>query len=875
MASQPGAIRSLLRNPWILASFSCLLVAAAISLFAHYIWRTDIGNARIEFHRAIDDTTAEVETKLREYEHLIRALALIANLRGMESAGSDWRHLVAQLLPAEGGRAATAISLVGYVPKRALYPAQDVVDVDSGPIFSTPILNIDRDAIGRSLIGYDINIDSIRREALESARDKGGVAITSPVILARDQHAGASVSFLLVAPVYAGRPSSVQERRAAIRGYVVAAYRVRDLVAPILPRLASRTALTIADPSDGYAPLIYHETDAPNPGALFQDRHGLQVADRIWLLTYQSTPDYERRLHEQHAFRIGAIGLLLSLLVGLLVWRLTRSWGQAEARVHGVSGELRRYQNLLRTVLDVIPEPVLVKDRNFRLLLVNQAYADRAGIPVEQLIGRDTSEFMPPLLANRLHEADKAVFESRQDQVFELSIPNQELNSARNYIITKRLSHDADGKPIVVGIHSDVTELRRKIAEFAAVIEQTPLVAVQGFDRNCVLTHWNKASESLFGYAADRAIGSRLQDLILEPRMQQVFERTVEDAWTEHRAFGPREVRLRLPDGRMATLLLTLFPVIVEGLVLELFSMAVDVSARHEAEQQLALHRDNLQRLVDERTAGLLRAKQDLEKALHARSEFLANMSHELRTPMHAVLSFAQLGATRADKLILPQSSPSAEEDKGVEKLRDYFSRIALSGERLLGLINNLLDLSKLEAGKMHLNRRETDLVALVHEVAGELELLAGKSGLSLALPPREMPVLLEVDAERMRQVVSNLLSNAIRFSPPGGRIEVGLAPAVMRLGRRATDSIEHPAVRLTVADVGTGIPNDELELIFDKFMQSSTARTGAGGTGLGLAICREIVLAHQGTISASNRVGGGAVFEVVLPCNRPESAAD
>ena len=874
MAPQQGYFRSLLRNPWILAGFSCLLVVAAISLFAHYIWRTDIGNARTEFHRAIDDSTDEVETKVREYEHLIRALALIANLRGMESASQDWQHLVAQLLPAEGAQSATAISLVRYVPKRAPYPVQDVLDAHSGPGFSAPILSIDRDVAGRSLIDYDINLDSIRREALEAARDKGGVAITSPVILARDQHAGAAVSFLLVAPVYAGTPSSMAERRAAIRGYVVAAYRARDLVASLLPGLAARIVLTIADPSDGFAPLIYHETDTPNPGALFQDRHGLQVADRVWQLTYQSTPDYERRLHRQHAFRIGAIGLLLSLLVGVLVWRLTRSWGQAEERVHGVSDELRRYQSLLRTVLDVIPEPVLVKDRNFRLVLVNQAYADRAGLPVERLVGKVTSEFLPRSLEERLHKADKAVFESRQDQVFELSIPNRELNSTRSYIVTKRLSYDADGKPIVVGIHSDVTELRRKIAEFAAVIEQTPLVAVQGFDRNCVLTHWNKASENLFGYTAERAIGSRLQDLILEPRLQHVFERTVEDAWTEHRAFGPREVRLRLPEGRSAMLLLTLFPVIVEGVVLELFSMAVDVSARHEAEQQLALHRDNLQRLVDERTAGLLRAKQDLEQALHARSEFLANMSHELRTPMHAVLSFAQLGEARADKLA--QSPPSSGEDgHGAEKLRDYFSRIAQSGERLLALINNLLDLSKLEAGKMHLNRGPTDLVVLIHEVAGELELLAGKNGLRLTLPPSEVPVVLDVDAERMRQVVSNLLSNAIRFSSAGGCIEVGLEPAVVRLGRRATDSTEHPALRVTVADRGPGIPPDELELIFDKFMQSSTARTGAGGTGLGLAICREIVLAHQGTITARNRVGGGAVFEVVLPCNRPESPAD
>jgi PAS domain S-box-containing protein len=856
MAASAGYVRSLLRNPWILATFSCLAVAATISLFAHYIWRSDIGNARVEFRQTISDTTDGVEARVREYEQLIRALALITTTRGIEGASRDWRSLVGQLLPEQMQAAAASISLAAYVPERDVILPQPSGDDGAGPEFSARILNIDRDAPGKSLIGYDINIDSIRREALESARDHGTVAITSPVILARDQHVGATPGFLLIAPIYATRPTTVQERRASIRGFVIAAYRARDLLGAMLPRLAARIALSIADPSDGFEPLIYYKTDEPNPKALFQDMHGLQIADRIWQLTYQTTPEYETYLHQQHAFRIISVGLLLALLVGILVWRLTRSWGLAEARAHGVSDELRRYQNLLRTVLDVIPEPVLVKDRDYRLVLVNQACA---GFPIEALIGRTTHDMVTPELAERLHEADKAVFELRHDQVLELSLPNRALNSVRNYIITKRLSYDAHGNPIVVGIHSDVTEMRRKIAEFAAVIEQTPLVAVQGFDRNCVLTHWNKASENLFGYTAAHAIGSRLQDLILEPKLQHAFERTVEEAWVDRRTFGPREVRMRLPDGRRAVLMLSMFPVIVEGVVLELFSMAVDVSARHEAERLLAMHRDNLQRLVDERTAGLLRAKQDLEHALQARSEFLANMSHELRTPMHAVLSFAQLGEERAGQ-------------GATEKLRDYFARIVQSGERLLALINNLLDLSKLEAGKMLLDMRERDIVDLIHETAGELELLAGKKSVRFALPPRNVPMRIELDSERMRQVLSNLLSNAIRFSPEGGRIEVGLAPATIRMGRRATDSTERPALRLTVNDSGQGIPPAELEAVFDKFVQSSTTRTGAGGTGLGLAICREIVLAHQGTITAFNRAEGGATFEVVLPCDQPES---
>jgi PAS domain S-box-containing protein len=504
----------------------------------------------------------------------------------------------------------------------------------------------------------------------------------------------------------------------------------------------------------------------------------------------------------------------LFFMVGAVGWFL---FWRERGRARRFAAHAKAESWLMRKALDVIPEPVLVKDKDLRLLMVNRAYAERAGLPQEELIGKTTHEFMPPDRADRLAGADTAVMASERDQVFELNLPNRACNAVRSYIVSKR---------------------------------------------NGVLMHWNKASETLFGYTAAEAIGNRIQDMLLEPRQEQVFERVVEGAWEEHRPFGPREVHLRLPNGRRIALLLTVFPVVVENVALELFSMAVDVSARHAVERQLAMHRDNLQALVDERTAGLLRAKQAVEQALQARSEFLANMSHELRTPMHAVLSFARLGEERADK-----GTP--------DKLRDYFTRIAMSGERLLALINNLLDLSKLEAGKMILDWRSTDLIALIHEAATELEPLIEKKGLLISLPSPETPVMLEIDALRIRQVLSNLLSNAIRVSPPSGCLAVHVDLTTMRIGRRATDTVECPAVRVAVSDEGPGIPAGELDLIFDKFVQSSVTRTGAGGTGLGLAICREIVHAHQGTIAADNRPEGGAVFEVMMPCQTHESAAD
>ncbi|MDQ8020586.1 MAG: PAS domain S-box protein [Moraxellaceae bacterium] len=287
---------------------------------------------------------------------------------------------------------------------------------------------------------------------------------------------------------------------------------------------------------------------------------------------------------------------------------------------------------------------------------------------------------------------------------------------------------------------------------------------------------------------------------------------------------------------------------------------------RLDAELALTGHRDRLQELVAEQTAGLLHAKDAAERASEAKSLFLANMSHELRTPMHAILSFARLGETRGEEL-----AAGGGQAGGSDKLRDYFSRIRSSGERLMNLLNNLLDLSKLEAGHMPVELRPLDLRRIVDEVLHECEAwLAAKQ---LAVVVDEQGGLLALaDPVRMGQVLRNLLSNAIKFSPDGGRIHVSLAASVLPAGRRAGDSGDVSAVELCVSDSGPGVPEAELASIFDKFVQSSATRDGSGGTGLGLAICREIVLAHRGQIFARNRVGGGAEFVVRIPAAAPQA---
>ena len=238
------------------------------------------------------------------------------------------------------------------------------------------------------------------------------------------------------------------------------------------------------------------------------------------------------------------------------------------------------------------------------------------------------------------------------------------------------------------------------------------------------------------------------------------------------------------------------------------------------------------------------------EKANQSKSEFLANMSHELRTPLHAILSFAQFGLTRKENITK-------------DKLSSYFQMIQTSGERLLELLNGLLDISKLEAGKLEINFIRKNFLEVVDDCLKEQQSLFLERKLKIQFNHSEAFCFAEFDSLRIAQVISNLIANAINASIKGHAIYIDVQC------RQTMDDNE--VLLFSIRDEGVGIPEDETVTIFDKFVQSSKTITGTGGTGLGLAICRQIIVLHGGKIWADNAPDGGAIFFFSLPLERNE----
>ncbi len=377
------------------------------------------------------------------------------------------------------------------------------------------------------------------------------------------------------------------------------------------------------------------------------------------------------------------------------------------------------------------------------------------------------------------------------------------------------------GVTAVLGAIQDITANRALKAE---IRRQADLlrVAIDTIDEGFVLydpddrlVMCNERYRQMYGTSADMLVpGQRFEDIIREGARRGQYKAAVgrEEDWIQSRLRMHRDgnctVVQHLDNGRVLRILERRMP---DG---HMVSFRVDIT-------------------------DLVRASEEAQAANHAKSEFIATISHELRTPLQSIIGFSQLGIHFAAE------QPPYDQ---------MFNDIHNGGQRMLTLVNGLLDASKLDGGHHMVTPKRQALAPLVNEVWAELTTQASQRDLRLEQHWPEPAIWGRVDAFRFQQVLRNVLANALRFAPDHSAIEL-----------QAETSPEH-GTKLRIRDRGPGIPEAELEAIFLPFVQSSRTRDGSGGTGLGLHITRKLMQAHGGQIVAHNAPDGGAVMLLSLP---------
>ncbi len=495
---------------------------------------------------------------------------------------------------------------------------------------------------------------------------------------------------------------------------------------------------------------------------------------------------------------------------------------RAERHARRAARRAERSERDLRALVDGLPEWAFRLDADRRVDFVNRCWERLSGLPNDKILGRRLEDVLHPDDGRALQAEIERLRQAPDTEARRLRVRLLHASDGWRELDLTLSAPNEEGR--AAGFAVDVTERersRRELVEQYRTTEQLLDAIPQPLfltDDRGELRLANRTWVEWLGLGDAAADGSgTAEDL---SRVHGLIALGADDIAAGDTRSWP--VTLPMPGGGLRETLLTKVPLMREdGQVQGIIGTLVDVTQFRQAE-----------RLTE-------RARRAAEAAARARSEFVANVSHELRTPLQSILGFAEIGRERAP-------------DR--ERAALLFQRIQASGQRMLRLVEDLLDVSALGGGLGRIELRPASPAAVLQDVCEELRSLAEGSGLSLQLsfPPELITRTAPLDAARYAQVLRNVLANAIRFAPRDSSIAVTLGDA---------DGQALVAIR----DHGPGIPEDELEAIFEPFVQSTRTRDGSGGTGLGLAICRVIMRAHQGFVIADNHPRGGAVFRIGL----------
>lgn len=507
----------------------------------------------------------------------------------------------------------------------------------------------------------------------------------------------------------------------------------------------------------------------------------------------------------------------------------------ADSPVSDYSG----YSTLIQTAFESIAISV-----DGIIVEAHEDFAQANGYELSELIGSHVTKFLVP----QEHERAIKTLGSNEELISEFSALKKDKSTfaveAHGRIIER------DGLPVRVTVIRDITERKKSEVElkesqkkYQALIETTSDL-VWETDYQCRYTYCSPQTERLWGIKPEKMIGRSIFDLI-PANDNQAAIKSLLNLMASPGSFAGMEVTAYDGHGHQIFIETSGVPFFDEsGNLLGFRGITRDVTERKKAEVELRRSRDELELRVQERTADLVKAKEEAEAAVEAKAAFLASMSHELRTPMNAVIGFSSL---------------LLEEPLSTEQ-KDYIERIRTSGETLLTLINDILDFSKMEKRRMKISLDPLSLRTLLEESMEMVAVEAEKKGLRLSLTiGYGTPDAIIGDNGRLRQILVNLISNAIKFTDAGA-VSVSVFSQEVEEGKHRFS--------FAVQDTGIGIPSDKMAMLFLPFSRLDTTMSSRyDGSGLGLVISKSLVELMGGRIWVESELGRGSVFRFTIDC--------
>jgi PAS domain S-box-containing protein len=487
--------------------------------------------------------------------------------------------------------------------------------------------------------------------------------------------------------------------------------------------------------------------------------------------------------------------------------------------------ELQRQKRYYESLLETSPSAIVAVDMDGVVTSWNPAAERLFGFAREDAIG----QVLDSLIA----------YDALRDEAQEVS--RRAAQGEAVQLVTRRARKDGSlvdvgivAAPIHIGdeevgyyaIYSDIGELQRQRRYYESLFEASPTAIVTvGLDGT--VTSWNPAAEQLFGYTRDEAIGRELDELVAAREDLMLEARGYSALTAAGKVPAPAVTQRMRNDGSLVDVALVSAPIFVAGEQVGYFAIYSDVSE------------------LQERTRELAEKSRELEIASKHKSDFHANMSHELRTPLNAIIGFSE---------VLHEQMFGELNERQLA----YVDDVLEAGKHLLSLINDVLDLAKIEAGRMELGLSEVAIPDLLRSAVSMHAERASRGDIELTLRTEPEEITVIADERRVRQIVFNLLSNAVKFTPAGGRVDVS---AQAHDGR----------IEIAVADTGPGIAADDLTRIFEEFEQTAAGKQ-AEGTGLGLPLSRKLAELHGGRLWAESEPGRSSTFRLTLPISQEVS---